>query len=101
MLSKTIDPDKVDIRLTNLQLHVGVAQLTEPIWQHVGAQLKEHPAIIETRKVICRDYPIPSNSSDVRLDLEVFPKGSSPVRLVLCLVESKAYFGKLDKNPYS
>ena len=95
------DANKINpkVKFTDVVLKIRKVKVDQAVSDATELLLLKSPAIYPIRRVECKTLTIPSSLSNTRMD-NIF-SGLIPKSFVFGLVDSNAYTGKGDLNPYN
>ena len=99
LMDKNSSSKSPKVELTDVVLKIRKVKVDQAIRDSTEVLLKQTPAIYPIRRVVCKALSIAPGLPNVRLD-NIF-SGLVPTSFVFGLVDSNAYTGEYDKNPFN
>ena len=87
------------VKIMHVSLFVKKVKLTPSVFLPHAKTLERGSAKYPIRRVVCKSFTIPQNHMDVSHE-ELF-SGQLPTRVVIGLVDNRAYNGDLTRNPFN
>ena len=103
-MKQTGDPEKYELKITNIALYIPVGQLSAAVYQHFNAlqtrKIDPLPVVLHYRRIEVRPITFPKNKQEYYSDA-LFEGSDMPCRFLLCFVETKSKIGDQQTNPYN
>ena len=99
LMDKNSTSKNPKVELTDVVLKIRKVKVDQAIRDSTEVLLKQTPAIYPVRRVVCKALSIAPGLPNVRLD-NIF-SGLVPTSFVFGLVDSNAYTGEYNKNPFN
>jgi hypothetical protein len=99
LMSKSTDTEKYKAIVKNVKLFVPVAWLTEQMYKEIEIRFPKQTMKYHFRRLSVITYGIEVNKRETLSD-SLFSESENPTRIFFALVDTKAYQGDINKNPF-
>jgi hypothetical protein len=99
LMSKSTDAEKYKAIVKNVKLFVPVAWLTEQMYKEIEIRFPKQTMKYHFRRLSVLTCGIKINQRETVSD-SLFSESENPTRIFFALVETKAYQGAMNKNPF-